>query len=183
MKITFVRHSQTILQPEVPNPLWQLSDEGIQLSQELSKNGAIKDLDVIYSSLQTKALQTTLLLAKDNHIPIKTHSDLTELTSITIKFFSDYEEKVKALYTGEIDQINGGETIEEGKTRLNKAIEEIANTEEPENIGIVAHGNILSIFASQFVDKTAYEIHQQIQMPDYAIFDYDAKKFLKFYGE
>lgn len=183
MRLTLIRHSKTILEPNVPNPLWQLSDEGIALATELSKKDVIQDIDVMYTSLQTKALQTSLILAKDNHIQIKTNPDLTELTSITIEFFSDYEEKVRQLYAGEVSRINGGETLEEGRKRFNSAIESIVSQEKSvENIGIVAHGNILSLFSAQFSEKDAYELHQLIQMPDVAILDYNLKKYIKFYG-
>lgn len=184
MFITLIRHSKTILEKEIPNPLWQLSDEGIDLATRLSEVEAIKNIDILYSSLQTKALQTSLLLSKDNQIPIKTHPDLTELTSITVKFIEDYEKSVEKLYSNEINRINGGETIEEGMKRFSRAIEEIVLSETgSDNVGVVAHGNILSIFASQFTGKSPYEIHQTIQMPDLAIFDYDRKQFTKFFGE
>lgn len=184
MILTLIRHSKTVLEKEVPNLLWKLSDEGISLAIELAQSEVINGVEIMYSSLQTKALQTTLLLAKDNHIPIKTHSDLTELTSITNKFIEDFETTVQSLYRGEVERVNDGESISEGQIRFNAAIEEIIETEQgKDNIGIVAHGNILSIFAAQYTDKSAYEIHKTLKMPDVAIFDWDTKKFIKFFGD
>ena len=151
---------------------------GIDLGKE------IKDIEVLYSSLQTKALQTAIILAKDNQIPIKTNPDLTELTSITNGFIEDFEGEVKKLYSGEIENINNGETIQEAEIRFNKAIEDIVKIESHcQNIGIVAHGNVLSIFSSQFTDKPPFDIHQKMGMPDLAILVWETKKFIKFYGE
>lgn len=138
----------------------------------------------MYSSLQTKALQTTVLLCKDNHIPIKTDKDLTELTSITNGFIEDYEDTMKRFYSGELERINGGETIIEGKARFNQAIERVVKSEGGKgNVGIVAHGNILAIFSSQFAEKSIYSIHNNIKMPDVAVLDWDSKSFIHFFGD
>jgi hypothetical protein len=217
MLLTLIRHSKTKFDKNIPNVLWQLTDEGIELAGKLSLSEDIMNIDVVYSSLQTKALQTALILAKDNNIPIKTKPDLTELSSITNGIIKDYEGEVGKLYSGEIQRINHGETISEGKGRFNKAIDKIIRAENPDdrilddkitdvgissneisgdeipgggitkgrknikNIGIVAHCNILSIFCSQFCEKTPHEIHGMMGMPDYAILDWETRKFIKFF--
>jgi broad specificity phosphatase PhoE len=184
MKITLIRHSKTTIAPDIPNPLWSLSDEGITLAQELADNQYIKDIDVLYSSLQTKALETTILLAKPNVIPIKTHADLTEISSFTKKFFgADYQEKVHAFYTDQVARLADGETYQEALNRFNKAIEDIISNEQNcNNIGIVTHGNILSFYSAQFCNKTPLELEKSIKMPDMAILDTNINKFIKLYG-
>jgi len=94
MKLVLIRHSKTILNKEVPNEQWILSEEGIRLAQELSYNSIIKECEVIYSSLQTKALETALLLGKNNYIPIRTEQSLTETTSVTNGFFENFEDEI-----------------------------------------------------------------------------------------
>lgn len=184
MLITLIRHSKTKPNKDAPRVLWNLTEEGLKLAQQFSLKQEIKNVNVLYSSLQTKALHTSILLAQDNYIQIKTNPDLTELTSITKNFIEDFEGEVKKLYSGEIERINGGESIKEGLFRFNNALEEIVKVEkDTPNIGIVAHGNILSLFSAQFIDISPYEIHHKIQMPDVAILDWDSKKFIKFFGD
>lgn len=184
MKLTLIRHSKTILEKDKPNLLWQLSEEGIHLATELAKSEHIKTITTLYSSFQTKALQTALILAKDNYIPIRPDNRLTELTSITNGWFDNYEQTMHDFYTGKIERINGGERISEGRMRINQAIEEITKQHKPEdNIGIVAHGNILSILSAQYCNKTELELHSLIQMPDIAVLDWETKQFSTFYGE
>ncbi len=77
MKIIFIRHSKTKIEPKIPVTRWGLSDEGIELAKKLSAHDIIKQLDVLYTSFQTKALETTIYLAKPNAIPIKTDNNLT----------------------------------------------------------------------------------------------------------
>jgi broad specificity phosphatase PhoE len=178
MKLYLIRHSKTIRQPEVPNEQWVLSDEGVRLAEAFAKMPEMAALDIIYSSMQTKALQTAIEITKRYRHVMRAHLGLTELTSITAGYIEDYEGSVRALYRGDIDRINGGETIEEAKVRFNRTVEKIVRAHaDLGRIGIVAHGNVLSIFASQFEDRAPYAIHQTIQMPDLAILDWETKTF------
>ncbi len=184
MKLYLFRHSQTIFEPEIPSPNWVLSEEGIGKVKSLSLDSKIMNLDIFYSSLQNKALETAVLLAKPNRTPINTHAGLAELSSITKAFIPNYDESVHDLYAGKIEKINNGESLKEGLDRFNKTIEEIVSIEiKSEHIGIVAHGSILSLFASQYSDLNAYELHQMIQMPDMAILNWDTKLFIDFFGK
>jgi broad specificity phosphatase PhoE len=182
MILTFIRHSKTLFEPNVEAVRWVLSDKGVELATELSANSKITSLDIIYCSDQNKALETAVILAKPNRIAIRVEHDLTELTSITNKFIPDdqsFESMVKDLHTGKVDRLNDGESIAEGLARFTACIEKIvALNSVCSNIGIVAHGNILSIFASVYEQRSSYEIHKVIQMPDIALFDWDKKEFI-----
>jgi broad specificity phosphatase PhoE len=186
MKITFIRHSKTKVEPEKSIVLWGLADEGIMKAQTLSKDKAIKRLDVVYSSLQTKAIETMLYLAKPNALPMRTHMDLTEITSFTNKFYSgdEYSSQIEQYYARELDRIAGGETIDEALKRFTGALESIVGQEsQSQNIGIVAHGYILSFFTGKYSDLKPYDLHKTIQQPDMAEFDWESKSFTRLWGE
>jgi len=187
MKITFIRHSKTAVKPEVPIPLWGLSEIGISKANELSEQDTIRQLDVIYSSLQTKAIETMLLLAKPNLIPMKTHEGLAEVSSFTNGFEANediYMKQVEQYYSHEIDRIDGGETINEALTRFMNALESIVTNESvTANIGIVTHGYILSFFTGKYSDVLPLTLHHSIQQPDIAEFDWESKSFTRLWGE
>lgn len=183
MKYTFIRHSKTIADMSVNPKVWMLSDEGREKALKLSESEYIENLDVIYSSLQTKALETSVLIAKNNHIPIKTDDRLTEITSITNKIIIDYKTEVGDFLAGKVNRLNDGETIQEALNRFESALEDISKIEgDLKNIGIVSHGTMLSIFADKYSNKSVIDIHQSIKMPDLAIFDWENKEFINFYG-
>lgn len=186
MKLTFIRHSKTKIDPTIPITCWGLSDEGIVLAKKLSTHEVVKQLDVLYASFQTKALETAIILAKPNAIPIKANDNLTEATSFTKIFEADYEkykQSIEDYYLGKIDRINGGETQQEALARFTKTLESIVAIEKVKNIGIISHGNILTLFSAQFKDIDCYAFHSVIKQPDVAIFDWENKKFLNFFGE
>ncbi len=186
MNIIFIRHSKSLVNPDVPIATWALSDEGVDLAKKLKKVLGVKSIEVIYSSLQPKALETAILATKDLGIPIRTHKDLTESTSFTNKFVNlqQLEENTREYYKNPDLSINNGETSKEAVLRFNTAINEIVRIEKGRKvIGIVSHGSILADFSAQYFDKSAYEIVHKMGQPDIAEFNFEKKEFAKFFGE
>jgi broad specificity phosphatase PhoE len=187
MKFVFIRHSKTHRNPQVPITCWGLTDEGIELARNLSRHDVIKNLDVMYASFQTKALETAVILAKPNAIPIKADDRLTEVTSFTGPFEKDfdvYTQNVHDYYADKLDRISGGETKLEALERFMIALESIATAEQDkEFVGIVTHGNILTLFSTQYKNVDSYGLHTQIKQPDLAVFDWGKKEFNTFFGE
>lgn len=186
MQLTLIRHSKTIPDPNEAITAWRLSDVGIVKAKEFSKLDLIKKIDTTYTSLQRKAIETAINICEPNNIPVDFNKNLTETTSFTNKFLDDVEEKSRQYLESEVDSFADGETTKEALKRFMNALDQIVFEEKAKgnnNVGIVSHGTILALFSTQFVDKTAYEIHKQIQMPDIAVFDWDKKKFGQFWGE
>jgi broad specificity phosphatase PhoE len=187
MKFVFIRHSKTDRNPQVPIICWGLADQGIELAKELSQKDVIKDLDVVYASFQTKALETAVLLAKPNAIPIKADNGLTEVTSFTGPFEEDfdlYTKNVHDYYNDDLDRIAGGETKAEALDRFNTTLESIAKAESDKDfVGIITHGNILTLFSALYKDVDCFALHTAIKQPDVAVFNWDEKKFEVFFGE
>jgi broad specificity phosphatase PhoE len=185
MNIVFIRHSISLVNSNIPIPTWGLSEEGVTLAKKLNELTQIKTLDVIYTSLQTKAIETAVLATKNTGIPIKTDNRLTETSSFTNKFVNleQLEQNTKDYYLNPRRSINNGETVEEALNRFNTAISDITKLENKNNIGIVSHGNILASFSAQYVMQRAYELVKKIKQPDIAVFDCDTKKFVSFFGD
>lgn len=186
MNLVLIRHSKSLVNPNIPIMTWGLSKEGVALAEKLNGISQIKSLDVLYSSLQTKALETAILATKDTGIPIKTDNRLTESTSFTNKFISSklLNQNTRNYYSDKGLSFNNGETFEETRVRFNLAIESITKEESGKmNVGIVSHGNILTAFVSQFVNKDTYELHESMRYPDFAVLDWKTKKFITFFGD
>lgn len=185
MNFILIRHSKSLVNPNTPIRSWGLSAEGGVLAGKLNGITEIKTLDVLYSSLQTKALETAILATKNTGIPIKTDNRLMESTSFTNKFVSpeEFEQNTKRYHADKKLSINNGETSEESLNRFIAAIEDITKAEAgKKNIGIVSHANILATFASQHTGKDAYELAKNMKQPDIAILDWNSKQFTTFFG-
>lgn len=186
MNLVLIRHSKSLVNPNIPITTWGLSDEGIGLAKKLSEFHQIKTLDVIYSSLQTKALETAILATKNTGISIKTDNGLTESTSFTNKFVSleELQQNTKQYYSDDTLSINHGETFKGALNRFIACIVDITKEEAgKKSVGIVSHGNILAIFCAQYMQKDAYTLVESMQQPDIAVLDWDTKQFTTFFGD
>lgn len=179
MEIIFIRHSKTKVDPTIPITSWGLSEEGIEFARKLSSHPSVKTLDVIYTSFQTKALETAVLLAKPNGVSIRPDNGLTEVTSLTEKFednFDIYEQRVKDYYHGKIERINNGESINEAQERFIREGTEVS----PET-----RENIVDIFKQMWgwrnMHNSAVTTHLRMrgkgQNPQGDGFEYDKKLF------
>ncbi len=174
MEIVLVRHSRTVIAPEVNSMLWTLSDEGRETAAKIAQDPIFEGCALIYSSLQPKAIETAEIIGEALQISAFKEEGLAELSSVTSGFIEDYIGTVHRLYAGEIPNINGGETLKDALTRFNKAIEMIASRHA--NLGkiaIVSHANVLSLFTAQHSNLEAYDLHNSIAMPDAALLSWD----------
>ena len=184
MKLLLIRHSRTKFEPETPNEQWVLSEVGVDKAEEFARRPELAEIEIIYTSMQLKALATGLKIAEQLRIPMRADHGLTELTSITNGFIPNYNEAVAELYAGEVERINDGETLTEGLARFDEAIERIVSSHaDLGRIGIVAHCNVLSLYASQYEQRTAHELHSTMGMPDLAILDWESKEFDLTFGQ
>src|SRR3990167_11058211 len=186
MNLVLIRHSKSLVNPNIPIPTWALSDEGVALAKKLNGIEQLKTLDVVYSSLQPKALETAILATKDAGIPIKTDDRLTETTSFTNKFVSpeELEENSRKYYLDNQLSFYDGETSQEALNRFTEAIEDIVKAEnDKKNVGIVSHGNVLTLFSAQYAGMNAHELHEKMTYPDIAILNWDKKQFTSSFGD
>lgn len=184
MKLVFIRHSNTTVEPEKYNPLWSLSDTGIVNAQTLAQSPLVQDIEVIYSSNQLKALHTAVIIGSQIGVFVKQRDDLTELTSLTNDWKADYDGFISDIYSGKIERHGDGESLPEATERFTNAINTIVAIERDRtSVGIVAHGNVLSLFAAQYETRTALEIHHAINMPDIAVLDWENKTFSVTFGK
>src|SRR5258706_640058 len=115
MKLVLIRHSQSLVNPTVPIDSWGLSDEGMYLAKKLQENKDVQKIQIIYSSLQPKALETAILATKNKGVFLKTNDRLTETTSFTKKFeeLDVLEKNTKDFHSGKVDRLNNGESKSE----------------------------------------------------------------------
>lgn len=180
MNLIFIRHSQSLVNPNIPISSWGLSEEGVVLAKKLSQLEIINTLEVVYSSLQPKAIETATFATEGMNIVLKKDDRLTESTSFTNKFvdIETLKENDKKYYADKNLSINGGETYTQALARFNVALESITLSEKGKsNIGIVSHGNILASFASEYMNLDVNKIAKNLRQPDIAVFNWEDKKF------
>ena len=180
-KLIFIRHSQTQPDLEIPSPQWSLTEEGRRRCEPLAEQLIPYNLDVIVTSKEPKAIQTGALVSHKLGIPYRVMENLHEHARETAPYFGTREEfleAVKNLFTRPTELIFGEETGLEAQERFSRAVESVLAAYPQENIAIVTHGTVLSLFASQHAGQDDYAFWQSLGMPAIIAFSYPEMKLL-----
>ena len=153
-KIYFIRHVDTLKDPNQNASKWVLSSKGEEQAREISELAFLQDCDVIFVSSEIKTYLTIEPLAKKVNIGIVENPDLDEVRRGD-KFFTKEEfeiEKFKQLE--ELDYpAFGGETANQALQRFSNAVNLIKKTYEGKSIIIVSHGTILNLYFASILSK------------------------------
>jgi broad specificity phosphatase PhoE len=183
MIIVFIRHSKAIPVIGLPTTQWPLTDIGKDLARKLAEYEEIRSLTRIITSTQVKAVQTAEIISKGT-IRIDLEPGLAGILGEETGILENYQELITRYLSGKVTRINGGETIDEARYRINSIIEKIScNIDDTEKVGIVTHGNILALLVSQYCNLSALELHNVIGMPDFITIDWTTKTLIDSFGK
>jgi broad specificity phosphatase PhoE len=163
--LIFIRHSQSQPDSEIPSRLWQLTDEGRRRCEPLAEQLIPYELDVIMTSTEPKAIETGELVAQKLEIPCRVMENLHEHERETAPFFDtqeEFREAVANLFVRPTELVFGDETAFEAQARFSEAVESVIAAYPQNNIAIVTHGTVLSLFASQYTRQESYAIWQSL---------------------
>lgn len=159
MSITFLRHFSTEVDPETPQEEWKLSEEGKRQQEKFIRENDIQH-DIVYSSPESKALETARRISEKEDIPLIVSSDLKEVDRSEEGFIEEHEEyieMVKKYLEKEADF--GWEDYDKVQERLESFSESI---KDEKDILAVTHGMILSTFLPELFEKDRFEFWQKL---------------------
>lgn len=147
-----------------------LSIEGEELAKKISTNKELSNIEVIYSSSYTGAVNTSKYLAETNKIDIILEERLKERTigelgSNEYRFLKGMQEHDFTY------KLSGGESLEEVRTRMVECIKEILRSDY-ETVLVVSHNIALfSLFLTWCNKDYNLEDHLILDYQEEVIFD------------
>ena len=145
-----VRHAQT-RPTALPAETWPLSEQGFRQARKLAELPFWSDVQLICTSLEPKALQTTQMVAERHSLPIEPAFDLRELRR-TGERVADYEAAVCEVLEHPTKSFHGWEPAGEAQTRIVTAIERLLMLHEGETLAVVSHGLVLTLYLAYLTD-------------------------------
>lgn len=179
--LVFIRHSQTKPDPEAPSRTWSLTAEGRRRCISLAAQLRPYRLDLIVTSTEIKAIETGELAAQHLGIPCQLEEGLHEHERESAPYFDTQEEFLKAvaaLFERPAERVFGDETGQEARARFEAAVALTMANNPRENIAIVTHGTVLSLFASQQIGCEIYPFWRELGMPAIVAFAYPTMDLL-----
>jgi broad specificity phosphatase PhoE len=179
--LVFMRHSQTQPESGIAAREWQLTAEGRRRCVPLAAKLSAYNLDLIVTSTERKAIATGQLAAQKLGIPCQIAGDLHEHKRETAPYFDTMEEfqaAIRALLTKPAELVFGEETGQEARDRFAEAVKSVMRSNPRENIGIVTHGTVLSLFVSHLTGEEIFAFWQALGMPAIVAFSYPSMELL-----
>jgi broad specificity phosphatase PhoE len=184
--LVFVRHSQTQPNPDIPSRLWGLTAEGRRRCVALARQLIPYNLDVIVTSEEAKAMETGELVAQELGVPWWVMANLHEHQRETVPYFGSHEEflgAVSRLFSRPNELVFGDETAHQAGERFVGAVKSVLAIYPQENIAIVTHGTVLSLFVGQLAEVDVFSFWRSLGMPAFVAFRYPAMELLALVNE
>lgn len=174
--IYYVRHAR----PNYENHddfLRELTKEGVESSQRVCEYLKDKKITAIYSSPYRRAVDTIEPFAKSAKLDIQVKEEFRErkITSVWIGDFVTYSKQQWKDFSYKLPE---GECLAEVQQRNIKALQEVLESHEGQNVVIGGHGTALSTILNYYDRYFGYEQFEQIKniMPLIVLISFEGTK-------
>ena len=171
--LILVKHSQPVIDKELPAREWKLSEEGRQRTGRLTEKLKPYLPDVLISSMEPKAVETAELLANKLNLRPHVFDHLHEHDRSGAPYFSneDFQHAVREFFTNPDSRVYGNETADEAHERFSRAVYSILKKYSEQTVVIVAHGTVIALFVSRLTGQPGYKIWKELGLPSFVVID------------
>lgn len=170
--LVLIRHAETQPIDGISAHDWQLTEQGMQASQQLARQLTAFQLGAIYTSTEAKAITTGAIIAEMLNIPCQTAPDLQETRRDAADLLTReaFQQAVHTAMQQPDEQHFGEETFAAARDRfLNRTVQLLA-AHPAESIALVSHGRVLSMVLAHLLGDDPVAIWSDLTMPDYLAF-------------
>ena len=169
--LVLVKHSLPEIDSAVPANQWHLSQEGRLRSRVLGRRLVQYDIDVVVSSVEPKALETAQIAARSLHKPLKIVAGLHEHDRSNVQFLAkeQFAESIARFFARPTDLIFGKETASQAHSRFSRAVSGVSATYSKENVALITHGTVMSLFAGPIAGLEPLALWKQLGLPSWLV--------------
>lgn len=169
--LILVKHSLPEIDPSVPAKEWRLSCEGRRRARKLGERLDRYSLDLFVSSAEPKAIETAEIASDCLKIPTEIVEGLHEHERVNAGFLKRerFEQSIREFYEQPADQVFGEETADTAYNRFANAVHRLTDRPPKENIAIVTHGTVLSLFVSRNSDLEPFALWKKLGLPSWVV--------------
>ncbi len=140
----YLSHPQVLIDAHVPVPRWGLNAVGQARVAALAASGALAGTGVIYTSTETKAVETATPLASALNCPLHQRDEMGENDRSATGFLPGpaFESAADAFFANPGDSFHGWETAQDAQQRITTAIDAALNAHPGDDILFVGHGAV-----------------------------------------
>ncbi len=155
MKLYLIRHGESEANKTGlhSSPSTNLTAGGIRQAKAIAKNLKRFDIDIIYSSTPTRAIQTAKIISKALPLPIETWGKISEVRTPSInwgkkindKTALEVEDQIAKNYSKGNWKHSDEETFEDIRLRAQKVLNHLLRKHKSQNVICVSHTSFIKM--------------------------------------
>jgi broad specificity phosphatase PhoE len=171
-KLILVKHALPEVNPQVSSHRWVLSEEGRRRCGWLADELKTQKVSRLFSSLEPKALETAALVAVRTGFMMEPRPDLHENDRTGFGFVEQDElwQRFRMFFNQPTRLTIGEETADGAFERFAAAVRVILDKARGENIAVVTHGTVLTLFVARHnTHVPPFDLWASLGLPSYVI--------------
>ncbi len=157
-RLIFITHGEVEIDPDVAVEQWGLNAIGRARHQAFCANDVVRDVAVVYSSAEQKALDGAEILARGLRHEVLHDLHENDRTATGYLPKKEFEHTADLFFTHPTESIRGWERAVDAQARVVAALHEVATRESTGDIAVVAHGGVgalaLCHFSGAAIDRS-----------------------------
>ncbi len=148
IEIVFLRHAETLVDPDSPASKWHLASSGQSESYELAASGILGEIDAIVSSDEMKAIETAEPFARMFGLEIDPNHDFRELNRNAGPFLTREEHLscVQEVLKNPSSRSSGWECAADALARMKRGVQHTMSQHGSKRVLVVSHGLVLTLY-------------------------------------
>lgn len=167
--LLLIKHSEPVVDLELPPSKWMLSDRGIRRAGLLAAYLADREINALYSSSEAKTLQTAEIVGSSTRLSINVVHDLREheRENTPIVGAEKWRSTVIESIRRQDEHIYGLEPVSTARIRFGAAVEQLMGTDEihDRTVAVVAHGTVIATFVAESLELDPIPIWDSLGLP------------------
>lgn len=179
-RLILIKHSLPEIDPHKPAAQWPLSAAGRERSVALAAHVRPYAPTRVFSSHEPKAIETAQILAERLGLSFQLVDDLHEHDRRNVRWAErdQFEVAVKQFFDEPNKLVMGHETADEAHTRFAKAVNRLVERHPTEDLAIVAHGTVITLFVARLINTEPFPFWQRLGLPSIVIMEWPGPKLI-----
>ena len=167
--LILVKHSVPEIEEDRPAREWKLSQEGRLRAHKLAGLLEAFHPEVIVSSPESKAEETSEIISKRLQIEIRVAQDLHEHDRSNVPYLSQaaFQTSMREFFQNPGELVFGRETANEAHARFYQALHGILNEYRSKTVVVITHGTVIALFVSRLTGSSDFELWTRMGLPSY----------------
>lgn len=170
-KLILIKHSLPDINPNQPASQWGLSAEGRRRSLALAHRLAAYYPAKVISSPERAALETAQRVAQKLGLAVHVNERLHAHRRAKTGFLppDQFKNAIENFFDRPEERVFGEETATEAQVRFSNVIWRCVEQYPSQNLAVVAHGAVISLFAASCCKVEPFELWQRLGMPSFVV--------------